>query len=85
MDQNFFIKELFLARVLLEALRNILVAITNEADSEVVLRKVSLRILSQRVIVLDEATKSVLELFLSLVVHRDANGHFWVLFADHAA
>ena len=79
------IKEALVSRELLEALRDVVVAIADEEDAEVVLRELGLRVHAHSVVVVDDATESSFQLALVLVVHRDARSDFGVHLTQCAA
>mmetsp|Transcript_35383 Transcript_35383/g.34415 ORF Transcript_35383/g.34415 Transcript_35383/m.34415 type:complete len:245 (-) Transcript_35383:17-751(-) len=77
--QKVHIEEVLLCGILLEVLGDLIIAITDEEHHEIFLLEVQFLFIPQLIVVVDDASQSILELLLLLIVHRDAHSHLRVL------
>ena len=86
LEEDLLVKETFLAGQGFQALRDVVVAVSNDNDQEVILGEVSVFSVGlQGVVVVQAASKCRLQLFDLLVVHRDAHCKCGVLLSDAAS
>ena len=74
LEEHLLVKEAFVASQLLELRLQVLVAIDDDTDEEVVLRKVRLGVDFQTIVVVKAACQSIFQFLNILIVHGDADG-----------
>lgn len=84
LEEHLLVKEAFFAGKCLESRLQVVVAVNDDHNQEVVLREVCLRINLQTVVVVQAASQRVLQLLLLFVVHGDADGELWILSSNLA-
>ena len=85
LEEDFLIEETFLTGERLHALRDVVIAISNYNDKEIILREVSiLCVRLQAIVIVEAASQGSLQLLDLLVVHRDTYGQFGVFFSQSA-
>ena len=84
LKEDLFIEEALLSGHLLEACRDLFVAIDHQHYQEIVFGEVRIGVSFERVIIVEAAAERVAKLVLVLVVHGDADGHLGVFFPDAA-
>jgi len=77
--KNLLVKEILFSRKLLKTFGDVIVAIADEEDAEVVLRKLGLRVHAHCVVVVNNATESALQFRLVFVVHGNARSDLRIL------
>ena len=84
LKEDLFIEESLLTGHLLEAWRDFFIPINHQDHQEVIFREVRIRVSFERVIIMEASAEGVAQLAFILIVHSDADGHFWILFPDTA-
>ena len=85
LKEHLFIQELAPSGQLLEAIRDLIITITDDANQEVILAEPVLFIQLQAIVVVNETTKCRLQFADFLIVHCDANCKLWRPLTDAAS